>query len=256
MIPTQAQIDQSELFQERPSDKTAPVADVSDAWMSILEKLWLTMEAPDKMKPKDGTAPLYKFKDLMRLVPNPAGAWTAKCAKPALVAVIPPTTTTPLEPVIGMEGLHNVAALCKVAIPKLSGDPEKKAKQFSFCGYCGVRIENFEMDVNHIRHHLRLELLCGGCNGKAFITNIQMSSHLKKCEAVLNVLGQLGGQQQVRGLPEQEEIAPHLGTPTIPRPASGSIHLCITTPSTALSGLSFYSERLCPSHPNYGVRAS
>ena len=75
---------------------------------------------------------------------------------------------------------------------------------------------------------------------KAFIMNIQMSSHLKKCEAI----------------PEQEEIAPHLGTPTIPRPASGSIHLCITMPSTALSGSSLYSERLCPSHPDYGVRAS
>ena len=117
-------------------------------------------------------------------------------AKPALVAVVPPTTMTPLEATIGVGGLHNVAALCKAIIPKLSGDPEKKAKQFSFCGYCGVRIENFEMDVNHIRHHLRLELLCGGCYGKAFIMNIQMSSHLKKCEAILNVLGQLGDNKQ------------------------------------------------------------
>ena len=197
VIPTQAQIDQSELFHEWPSDKTAPVADVSDAWMPILEeRLWLAMEAPDRMKHKDGTTPLYKFKDLMKLVPSAAGAWTAKSAKPALVAVIPPTTTTPLETAIGMEGLHNVATLRKVTIPKLSGDPEKKAKQFSFCGYCGVWIKNFETDVNHIRHHLRLELLCGGCYGKAFITNIQMSSHLKKCKAVLNVLGQLGDNKQ------------------------------------------------------------
>ena len=184
MIPTQVQIDQSELFQEQASDKTALVADVSNAWMPILEeRLWLAMEAPDKMKHKDGTAPLYKFKDLMRLVPSAAGAWTAKGVKLALVAVVLPTTTTPLEPAIGVEGLHNMAALRKATIPKLSGDPEKKAKQFSFCGYCGVRIENFETDVNHIRHHLCLELLCGGCYGKAFIMNIQMSSHLKKCEA-------------------------------------------------------------------------
>ena len=89
-----------------------------------------------------------------------------------------------------------MAALCKATIPKLSGDPEKKAKQFSFCGYCRVRIENFETDVNHIRHHLRFELLCGGCYRKAFITNIQMSSHLKKCEAILNILGQLGDKKQ------------------------------------------------------------
>ena len=197
VIPSQTQIDQSKLFQEQPSDKTAPVADVSNAWMPILEdRLWLATEAPDRMKHKDGTAPLYKFKDLLKLVPSAAGAWTAKSAKPALVAVIPPTTTTPLETAIGVEGLHTVAALCKVTIPKLPGDPEKKAKQYSFCGYCGVRIENFETDVNHIRHHLRLELLCGGCYGKAFVTNVQMTSHFKKCEAILNILGQLRDSKQ------------------------------------------------------------
>ena len=103
---------------------------------------------------------------------------------------------TPLETAIGVEGLHTVDALRKVTIPKLPGDPGKKAKQYSFCGYCGVRIENFETDVNHIRHHLRLELLCGGCYGKAFVTNVQMTSHFKKCEAVLNILEQLKGSKQ------------------------------------------------------------
>ena len=154
VIPSQKQIDQSKLFLEWASDKTASVADVSNAWMPILEdRLWLTAEAPDWMKHKDGTAPLYKFKDLLRLMPSTAGAWTAKSAKPALVAVIPPTTMTPLETAIGVEGLHNVAALRKVTIPKLPRDPGKKPKQYSFCGYYGVRIENFETDVNHIRHH-------------------------------------------------------------------------------------------------------
>ena len=187
------QIDQLKLFHEWPSDKNAPVADVSDAWMPILEeRLWLAMKAPDRLKHKDGTAPLYKFKDLLKLVHSAAGAWTAKSAKLSF----PPTTTTPLETAIGVEGLHTVAALCKATIPKQSGDPEKKAKQFSFCGYCGVRIKNFEMDVNHIWHHLHLELLCGGCYGKAFITNVQMSSHFKKCEAILNILEQLEDSKQ------------------------------------------------------------
>ena len=178
VILSQKQIDQSELFLERPSDKTAPVANVSDAWMPILEdRLWLTVEAPDRIKHKDRTAPLYKYKDLLKLMPSAAGAWTAKNPKPALVAVIPPTTMTPLETAIGVEGLHTMDALRKVTIPKLPGDPGKKAKQYSFCGYCGVHIENFEMDVNHIWHHLHLELLCRGCYGKAFITNVQMTSH-------------------------------------------------------------------------------
>ena len=197
VILSQKQIDQSELFLERASDKTASVDDVSNAWMPILEdRLWLAVEAPDWMKHKDGTAPLYKFKDLLRLVPSAAGAWTAKNAKPALIAVIPPTTTTPLETAIGVEGLHTMAALRQVTIPKLPRDPGKKPKQYSFCGYCGVRIENFETDVNHIQHHLLLELLCGGCYGKAFVTSTQMTSHLKKCKAVLNILEQLKESKQ------------------------------------------------------------
>ena len=197
MIPSQKQIDQSELFLEWPSDKTALVADVSDAWMPILEdRLCLAVEAPDRIKHKDGTAPLYKYKDLLKLVPSAAGAWTAKNPKLALVAVIPPTTTTPLETAIGVEGLHTVDVLHKVTIPKLPGDPGKKAKQYSFCGYFGVRIENFETDVNYIWHHLCLELLCRGCYGKALITNVQMTSHFKKCEAVLNILEQLKGSKQ------------------------------------------------------------
>ena len=161
--------------------------------MPILEeRLWLAMEAPDRLKHKDGTAPLYKFKDLLKLVPSAAGPGLPKVQS----CHSPPTTTTPLETAIGVEGLHTVAALHKATIPKQSRDPEKKAKQFSFCGYCGVRIENFETDVNHIRHRLHLELLCGGCYGKAFITNIQMSSHFKKCEAVLNILEQLEDSKQ------------------------------------------------------------
>ena len=197
MIPSQKQIDQSKLFLGRPSDKTTPVVDVSDAWIPILEdRLWLATEAPDWIKHKDGTAPLYKYKDLLKLMPSAAGAWTAKNPKPALVAVIPPTTMTPLETAIGVEGLHTVDALRKVTIPKLPGDPGKKAKQYFFCGYCGVWIENFETDVNHIRHHLHLELLCRGCYGKAFITNVQMTSHFKKCKAVLNILEQLKGSKQ------------------------------------------------------------
>ena len=133
VIPSQKQIDQSKLFLGQPSDKTAPVADISNAWMPILEdRLWLAVEAPDRIKHKDGVAPLYKFKDLLKLVPSIAGAWTAKNAKPAFVAVVPPTTTTPLETAIGVEGLHTVAALRKVTIPNCLGTPGRRPSSTPF----------------------------------------------------------------------------------------------------------------------------
>ena len=198
MIPTQAQIDQSELFHERPSDKTAPVADVSNAWMPILEeRLWLTMEAPDKMKHKDGTMPPYtSSRTSWSLCPAQQGPGLPKVqSRPSWLSFSPPPWL-PWRPLLAWKAYITWPPYARQPFQSCPGDPEKKAKQFSFCGYCRVRIENFEIDVNHIRHHLRLELLCGGCNGKAFITNVQMSSHLKKCEAILNILGQLGNNKQ------------------------------------------------------------
>ena len=60
MIPTQAQVDESELFRERPSNKTTQVPDISHVWMPILEsQLWLATEAPGKIAYPDGDAPLY-----------------------------------------------------------------------------------------------------------------------------------------------------------------------------------------------------
>ena len=208
VIPTQTQIDQSDLFRPRPSDKTAPVTDVSDTWMPILEEgLWLTTEAPDQMKHKDGTAPLYKFKDLLKLMPSAAGAWTAKGAKLALVAVVPPTTMTPLELAIGVEGLHTVATLCKVTIPKLSGDPEKKAKQFSFLWLLwSLGRELREGRQPHQappppRTTLRRMLWEGLYHQRPDVFTLEeVRSHPERPWAA--------GGQQARGLPEQEEIAP------------------------------------------------
>ena len=127
---------------------------------------------------------------LWTLLPNAAGAWTAtkdkeEKEKPALVAVIPATTTTPLDEAVGLNLLHNMDALRKVTVPR-AGGPRGKTDQFSFCGYCGVRVQTYETNCNHMRWHLRLQLLCGGCYGKAFIERGQLTSHMRQCEAVKN----------------------------------------------------------------------
>ena len=200
-VPTQAQVDESELFLEQPSDKSVPVPNISHVWMPILEsKLWLTTEAPGKVEYKDGDAPMYKYEDLMALVPNAAGAWNAtkEKEKPALVSVIPATTTLPLDEAVGLDLLHNVDALWKVTVPR-AGGPKGKTDQFSFCGYCGVRVQNYETSCNHMRHHLHLQLLCRGCYGKAFTEKGHLSGHMRQCEAIKNATASKSKADPKRG---------------------------------------------------------
>ena len=100
--------------------------------------------------------------------------------------MVPASTPLPLEKGIGLEHFHNIEVLNKVTIGHQSGKSGRKT-QYSFCGYCGVRIQNTEMCVNHVRAHLRLHLVCGGCMGHHSKTHGIMSGHMNKCRGVKNV---------------------------------------------------------------------
>ena len=136
-VPTQAQVDELELFQERASDKSVQVPDISHVWVPLLEtRMMLATEVPSRIAYPDQDAPLYKYEDLMALLPSTAGAWNTtkdkeEKEKLALVAVIPATTTFPLEEAMDLNILHNVSTLRKVTVPR-SGGPKGKTDQFSF----------------------------------------------------------------------------------------------------------------------------
>ena len=43
-----------------------------------------------------------------------------------------------------------------------------KFRQLAFCPYCGVFNENSETTLSHVRKHLDLLFVCGGCYAKSF----------------------------------------------------------------------------------------
>ena len=197
VILTQAQIDASPLFKEKPSDKSVTPANITKHWLSLIGERGLAIdkEPPHQLQPPKGEALLYRYKDLMKLQPTAASAWAEDSKRPVFVAVVPAMTPLPLEKGIGLEHFHNIEVLNKVTIGHLPSKAGRKT-QYSFCGYCGVWIQNMETCVNHIRGHLRLHLVCGGCFGHHADTHGMMSNHMNKCARVKNVKIQLKEERE------------------------------------------------------------
>ena len=184
LILTQEQVDQSRLFEERPSNSTAAIEDVSEYWLPILdEKFMLTEKVPSDVTPKEGHTLLYTYESLLKLHPYAAEAWAKGTLKPAFVAVMLTLTPFTLQQGISLEHFHTVDALQKVTISKW----EESKKTNTQYAYCGVRIENSKTCVNHIRKHLPLHLLCGGCYAFHSDTFKPMLTHMHRCLGVKNV---------------------------------------------------------------------
>ena len=222
LIPTQEQVDQSRLFEERPSDRNVTIEDISEYWLPILnERFMLTEKALSDMTPKEGHTLLYTYESLLNLHPSAARAWAEGTLKPAFVAVVLTLTPLPLQKEISLEHFHTANALQKETIPKRE-ELKKTNMQYAYCSYCGIRIENLETCVNHVRQHLHLHLLCGGCYAFHLDTFKPMSTHMHRCLVVKDVKAlqaekdkeEAKGSQTGDGevLKEAQQIAPTLGT--------------------------------------------
>ena len=72
-----------------------------------------------------------------------------------------------------------------------------KQRQVAFCPYCGITNENAEMGLNHIRKHLDMMLVCGGCHTKSVCLGQALQKHMKdNCPAILAILGKTRGSRK------------------------------------------------------------
>ena len=62
---------------------------------------------------------------------------------------------------------------------------ENLRKQIAFCPYCGVTNENTTTTYSHVRKHLRIAFLCGGCYSKLYMVPQYLSQHMKTCPPCL-----------------------------------------------------------------------
>ena len=77
--------------------------------------------------------------------------------------------------------LHEANCLSRVTIYY----GENQQKQLAFCPYCGVMNENATTTYSHVRKHLGITFLCGGCYNKIYRAPQHLVQHRRSCHPCL-----------------------------------------------------------------------
>ena len=190
VTPTDAQINASPRFTLRPAavEKDAPDI-VTDYWMPYLEENNRLADCPpEEFDATDGWVPLYTPEKLEEHLPAALSAF-GSAKPPRLTAVVPPNFPLGIDKEFMLTSFHVRGCLRRASLT-VSG----KRRQVTFCPYCGVTNENAETGLNHVRKHLDVMLVCGGCHTKSVCLGQALQKHMKdNCPAVLAILGKTRG---------------------------------------------------------------
>ena len=102
---------------------------------------------------------------------------------PSLTAVVPPDFCIGTDREFLLTNFHQHGCLARQSI-SISG----KCRQMAFCPYCGVINENSETALSHVRRHLNLLFVCGGCYSKSFPHGQALHKCMKsQCHSVMAI---------------------------------------------------------------------
>ena len=193
ITPTDAQINASPRFALCPAavEKDAPDI-VTDYWMPYLEENDRLADCPpEEFHATDGWVPLYTPEKLEEHLPaalSPFGS----AKPPRLTAVVPPNFPLGIDKEFMLTSFH-----VRVCLRRASLTVSGKRRQVAFCPYCGVTNDNAETGLNHVRKHLDVMLVCGGCHTKSVCLGQALQKHMKdNCPAVLAILGKTRGSRK------------------------------------------------------------
>ena len=190
ITPTDAQINASPRFALHPAaaEKDAPDI-ITDYWMPYLEENNRLADCPpEEFHATEGWVPLYSPEKLEEHLPAALSAF-GSAKPPRLTAVVPPNVPLGMDKEFMLTSFHRRACLRRASLT-VSG----KRRQVAFCPYCGVTNDNAETGLNHVRKHLDVMLVCGGCHTKSVCLGQALQKHMKdNCPAVLAILGKTRG---------------------------------------------------------------
>ena len=190
ITPTDAQINASPWFALRPAgvEKDAPDI-VTDYWMPYLEENDRLADCPpEEFNATEGWVPLYTPEKLEEHLPAALSAF-GLAKPPRLMAVVPPNFPLGINKEFMLTSFHVRGCLRRASLT-ISG----KRRQVAFCPYCGVTNDNAETGLNHVRKHLDVMLVCGGCHTKSVCLGQALQKHMKdNCPAILAILGKTRG---------------------------------------------------------------
>ena len=184
--PSREDIDTSECFVPWAAASESDLHEViADYWLPILQEEGLLLECPlDQFNATD-LVPLYTQEGLERYLPAALSSF-ASTGVPLLTAVVPPECHMGTDKEFLLANFHWHGCLMRQLFT-IGG----RHRQLAFCPYCGVINENSDTALSHMRKHLDLHFVCGGCCSKSFLNGPALHRHMRtQCPSVTAIRDQ------------------------------------------------------------------
>ena len=175
---TQEAFDSSPTFHLRwVANESRPPMVIGAHWIDHLDSDGHIAKCkPHDFKFEDEWLPLYTRTGVTRHVSGLSSLLKTQGDSP-LIAIIPPDMLFQSEREYVIHQLHEDNCLSRVTVYY----GKNQRKQIAFCPYCGVMNENTAVAYSHVRKHLGITFLCGGCYGKLYKAPQHLSQHMKSC---------------------------------------------------------------------------
>ena len=178
--PSRRDIDNSSCFipQTVASETDLPEV-ITEHWLPILRREGLLVECPlDQFTALADWIPLYTRESLQKYLPAALSAFPSQ-GVPSLIAIAPPEFRVGKDKEFLLCNFHHHPCLMRQSF-NLKG----RCRQLAFCLYCGVINKNSDMALSHMRKHLDLQFVCGGCFSRSFLNGPALNKHMKACALV------------------------------------------------------------------------
>ena len=173
--PSRADINTSEHFIPRAAASESDLPEViTDYWLPILREEGLLVECPpDQFTATADWVPLYTQEGLERYLPVALSSF-ASTGVPSLTAIVPPECRVGTDKEFLLMNFHWHGCLVRQSF-NIGG----RCRQLAFCPYCRVINENSDTALSHVRKHLNLLFVCGGCYSKSFLSGPALHKHMR-----------------------------------------------------------------------------
>ena len=185
--PSREDIDASECFVPRAAASESDLPEViTGSWLPILREEGLLVECPpDQFTARADWIPLYTREGLERYLPAALSSF-ASTGAPQLTAIVPLECCVGTDKGFLLANFHWHGCLVRQSFP-IGG----RHRQLAFCPYCGVINENSNTALSHMRKHLDLHFVFGGCYSKSFLNWPALHRHMRtQCPSVTAIRDQ------------------------------------------------------------------
>ena len=179
-LPSRREIEDSSHFHLRMAvSETEPLEVIVEHWLPNLRRDSLLVECPqDQFTAPADWIPLYTREGLQKYLPAALSAFPSQ-GVPSLIAVTPPEVRVGTDKEFLLCNFHQHGCLVRQSF-----NLEGRRRQLTFCPYCGVINENSDTALSHVRKHLDLQFVCGGCFSRSFLNGLALNKNMKTCASV------------------------------------------------------------------------